>query len=63
MANAIADVGGIGLALADLISQSCGTVEEILRVQRRVVHLHVEIGEVIAQRLGLLPDIDAFRAE
>src|SRR6202012_1313163 len=53
----------VGFVLADLISESRRAVEQALRVERRVVDLHIEIGEMKGQILGLLVEIHALPAE
>ena len=60
---AVARFAAIGLALADFIGEARGAVEQALRVERRVVDLHVEVGQVIDEPSGLLADFGGVGAE
>src|ERR1700756_5767263 len=53
----------IGLALADLVSQAYGAVQQPLRRKRQVAKLAVKIVQVIDQRVGLSLGVDVIGAE
>ena len=58
-----AEFAAIGLALADLVGEPHGAVEQALRRQRHVAKLAMKIVEMLDQRIGIALDIGPAGAE